>query len=198
MAGSERRLDLRPIERRYLRGLEHPRTQRISWSTRATHFILPVTAGLAAGILFPVSASTVGNPLVPAVGLGGALLGGMLAGFVLTLNLRLKLEEGNAIDTSRATRENVSYAAFTFLHLTLCCAAVLIIALPMSMIWAQAAATTAAIALHVGIGLSVALLLHILANAITLVRRIGSAYAALFDKDMRATFRVVRDHDRSA
>lgn len=203
MAAPERRLDVRPIERRYLRGLQRPSTQRITWGTRVALFLLPVLAGACLAALFPMvdpaTGGAVGNPLIPAVGLGGAMMGGMLAGFVLTLNLRLKLEENGAVPTSRATRENLTYAAYTFLHLTLCCMVVLTIALPMAMCWTQWAPTAAgAFALRLGIGVCAATLIHVLMNAVTLVRRIGSAYAALFDTDMRSTFRVVRDEDRSA
>lgn len=127
------------------------------------------------------------------------MLGGMLAGFVLTLNLRLKLEEHGAAPRSRATRENLAYAAYTFLHLPLCCMVTLTIALPLAMCWTQWAPTAVgAVALRLGIGVCAAILIHVLMNAITLVRRIGSAYATLLDKDMRSTFRVVRDEDRSA
>lgn len=203
MATTEKRFTLRPIFTRFYRALGNPTTGAgPTSSVRALVYGLPLIVGATAALIFPLDGnpSRSPSPFTPVLSVATAFIGGFLACFVLLLNLRIKLHESPDLPQSETTRMNVTSAAFTSLYLAVCSGAIVTTGLLVNFVW-QYASEPWLILVRLGIGVVVALVLHVLVSTLSLVRRVGGAYATLFDQDTRQRPRLVsppqRHHDAS-
>lgn len=193
------RFDLRPLARHHFRSLVDPGQRRMTASTWAVVFGLPLALGLAAALAVPVQ----GNGVLPAAlsmvpAAAGTLTAGFLAAFVLLMNLRIKLQETTALPRTPDSLRSVSTAAMSSLYLATVSGAALALALSLAVFAAPLAALHIAF-LKAAIGVVVALLAHTLVNAITVLRRAAGAYFVMFRGEVdRPHLAGVDKRDRKA
>ncbi|ALV45803.1 hypothetical protein MB46_10255 [Arthrobacter alpinus] len=172
---SNKRFSVWPIFTRHYKGLVPAGRRHLQAKTVVYLFVIPAIIGALTFI-----AGTSLSALEPAIAGLGVLAGGFLAGFILLMELRVKIRETESYRVHLGRM--IGRTAASAMYLMVLCILTLMLIIVAGVI-VDALPETWTMVQHIVSGLAVAGLVHISTTGLTFLRRLFSVYAQMFSGD---------------